>query len=103
MSQLTKSIELMRILTRNPREFRDRVCTIVEARRDALHNHQFTYEVRDPDRGLSLIGRMLGDGLRARFHEESLLVIAEHVRERSGRMPTEAPFWFVPQRRRPPR
>ena len=65
--------------------------TIVEARRDA-HTHRFTYRVRDPDRGLALIGNMLGIGLSARFHEKSLLEIAEHVRESRGHMPLEAPF-----------
>ena len=92
MSQLMKSIELLRVLIKNPREFQDRVFTIVEARRDALQTRQVTYNVRDPDRGLTLIESILGSGLGARFHERPLLEIAEHVRERSGQMPPEAPF-----------
>ncbi|MBI3609167.1 MAG: class I SAM-dependent methyltransferase [Nitrospirae bacterium] len=91
MVRLMKSLRLLSLLPRNPREFYDRVSSIAEARW-AARDERPSYSVHAEQSALHLLAGALGTDVTLLSCEARLVEIEAQVQRGKEQIPADAPF-----------
>ena len=90
--RLRKALALVSLLPSHPREFLDRVSTIVEVQIDRISQSPQHHEVKDWNHTICDLAGSLGARIAEFLGESHLARIEEHVRHEAKLLPAEAPF-----------
>jgi predicted O-methyltransferase YrrM len=89
---VSKTLQLLSLLPRDPLEFYDRVAAKVASRIDAAKTSRNVYRVSAPSTALSALEGVMGATLNEKLHEVELKELATILARRSARLNSEAPF-----------
>jgi len=88
----SKTLQLVSLVPRNPKEAFDRMRVILAARLQKGSHAAPKYEISRPEQSLSLLAVALHDDLPARVQEPELHAIEQIVRDAQATLPGNAPF-----------
>ena len=89
---MSKTLQLLSLLPRNPAEFCDRVAAGLETRRRNSKQAHVNYRVSTNDKALSQLSRILGNDLDEKLRELELAQLEAFVEQRQGKLIVGAPF-----------
>jgi hypothetical protein len=87
-----KSLQLLSLVPRRPKEFIERTSAIIASRWESVHTARPEYKPVSPEDARRLLSAAMGTCIDGFLHEPALATVEVGVLERRKRLPAEAPF-----------